>query len=86
MTAHDDLSQRVQFAQQRVVETAPSGERDSVAELTRKKVRFAERVEERTPEGTVTEHQQQFEQQFQFQFQFQFQQQFDHNRNIDAGR
>ena len=58
MTADDDLSQRVQIAQQRIVETAPSeaqaGERDSVPEPARKKVRFAERVEEQTPEGTVT--------------------------------
>ena len=58
MTADDDLSQRVQIAQQRVVETAPSGaqagERDSVPEPARKKVRFAERVEEQTPEGTFT--------------------------------
>ena len=36
MTADDDLSQRVQIAQQRIVETAPSeakaGERDSLPE------------------------------------------------------
>ena len=58
MTADDDLSHRVQIAQQRFVATAPSeaqaGERDSVLEPARKKVRFAERVEEETPEGTVT--------------------------------
>ena len=58
MTAHDDLSPRVQIAQQRIVETAPSeahaGERDSAPELARKKVRFAERVEEQTAEVSVT--------------------------------
>ena len=58
MNADDDRSQRVQIAQQRTVETAPSeapaGERDSVPEPARKKVRFAERVEEQTAEGTVT--------------------------------
>ena len=57
MTSDDDLNQRVQIAQDRVVETAPpearTGERDSVPEPARKKVSFAERVEERTPEGTV---------------------------------
>ena len=57
MTADDDLSQRVQIAQQRIVGTAPSeaqaGERDSLSELARKKVRFAERVEEQTAEGSV---------------------------------
>ena len=41
-----------------IVETAQSeaqgGERDSVPERARKKVRFAERVAEQTPEGTVT--------------------------------
>ena len=30
-----------------------TGERDSVPELARKEVRFADRVEEQTPEGTV---------------------------------
>ena len=58
MTADDNLSQGVQVAQQRIVETAPSeaqaGERDYVPEPARKKVRLAERVEELTPEGTVT--------------------------------
>ena len=53
MTADDDLSQRVQIAQQRIFETASSeaqaGERDSVPEPARKKVRFAERVENQTP-------------------------------------
>ena len=48
---------RVQSAQDRVVETAllgaRTGERDSVPETARKKVRFAERVEGQTPEGTV---------------------------------
>ena len=57
MTADDDLNQRVQFAQHRIVETAPSearaGERDPVREPVRKKVRFAERVGEQTPVGTV---------------------------------
>ena len=57
MTADDGLSQRVQIAQQRIVETAPSEaqaeERDSLLEAPRKKVRFAERVEEQTPEGAV---------------------------------
>ena len=42
--------QRVQTAQERVVETVPpevkAGERDSVLEPERKKVRFAERVED----------------------------------------
>ena len=41
MTADDDLSQRMQIAQQRIVETAPSeapaGERDSVPEPAQKK-------------------------------------------------
>ena len=41
MTADDDLSQRMQIAQQRIVETAPSeapaGERDSVLEPAQKK-------------------------------------------------
>ena len=50
MTADDDLNQRVQTAQDRIVETAPlearTGERDSVPEPTRRKVRFAERVED----------------------------------------
>ena len=58
MTADDDLSPRVQIAQQRIVANALSeahaGERDSVPELARKKVRFAERVEEQTAEGTVS--------------------------------
>ena len=58
MTADDDLNQRVQIAQNRTVGTTPpearTGERDSVPEPARKKVRFAERVEEQTLEGTVT--------------------------------
>ena len=94
MTADDDLSQRVQIAQQRIVDTVPSeaqaGERDSAPEPARTKVRFAERVEERTPEGTVTtipqnpsSSFQQFQQQFQQQIQ-QFQQHFDYTCNIDA--
>ena len=57
MTADDNLNQRVQIAQDRIVETAPpeakTGERDPAPELARKKVRFAERVEGQTPEGTV---------------------------------
>ena len=57
MTADDDLNQRVQIAQDRIVETAlleaRTGERDSVPEPARQKVRFAERVEEHTPEGTL---------------------------------
>ena len=57
MTADDNLNQRVQVAQDRIVETAPrearTGERDSVPEPAREKVRFAERVEEQTLEGTV---------------------------------
>ena len=57
LIADVDLNQRVQIAQDRIVETAPlearSGERDSVPEPARKNVRFAERVEEKTPEGTV---------------------------------
>ena len=57
ITSDDDLSQSVQIAQDRIVETAPpearTGERDSVPEPARKKVRFAERVAEQTPEGTV---------------------------------
>ena len=67
MTAGDDLNQRVQIAQDRIVETAPpearTGERDSVPVRVRKKVRFVECCYK------FTEHQQQFEQQFQFQFQ-----------------
>ena len=58
MTTDDDFSQRVQFAQQRIVDTVPSeaqaGEGDSVPEPARKKVRFAEQVEEQTPEDTAT--------------------------------
>ena len=55
MTTDDDLNQRVQIAQDRSVETAPTEarERDSVPEPARKKVRFAERVEEQTPEDIV---------------------------------
>ena len=57
MTADDNLNQRVQIAQDRIVETASpearTGERDPVPEPARKKVRFAERVDEQTPEGTV---------------------------------
>ena len=57
MTADDNLNQRVQIAQDRIVETtlpeARTGERDPVPEPARKKVRFAERVEEQTPEGIV---------------------------------
>ena len=57
MTADDDVNQRVQIAQDRIVETEPpearTGERDSVPEPTRKMVRFAERVEEQTHECTV---------------------------------
>ena len=53
MTADDDLNQRAQIAQNRIVGTAPlkarTGERDSVPEPARKKVRFAERVEEQIP-------------------------------------
>ena len=60
MTADDNLNQRVQIAQDRIVETtapeARTGERDLVPEPARKKVRFAERVEEQTPEGTVATH------------------------------
>ena len=56
-TADDNLNQRVQIAQDRIVETAPlearTGERDSVPEPARKTVRFAERVEEPTPLGTA---------------------------------
>ena len=87
MTVDDDLNQRVQIAQDRTVETtspeARTGERDSVPEPARKKVRFAERVEEQTLEGTVTttEYQQQFEQQFQFGSQ----QQSNLDCTIDAG-
>ena len=48
MTADDNLNQRVQIAQDRIVETTPSeartGERDPVPEPARK-VRFAERVD-----------------------------------------
>ena len=57
MTADDNFNQRVQIAQDRIVETTPpearTGERDPVPEPARKKVRFAERVEEQTLEGTV---------------------------------
>ena len=57
MTADDNLNQKVQIAQDRIVETAHpearTGERDPVPEPARKEVRFAERVEEQTPEGTV---------------------------------
>ena len=57
MTTDDNLNQRVQIAQDRIVETtlleARTGERDPVPEPARKKVRFAERVDEQTPEGTV---------------------------------
>ena len=57
MTADDNLKQRVQTAQDRIVETTLSeariGERDPVPETARKKVRLAERVEEQTPDGTV---------------------------------
>ena len=57
MTADDSLNQRVQIAQDRIVETIPpearTGERDPVPKPARMKVRFAERVEEQTPEGTV---------------------------------
>ena len=57
MTADDNFNQRVQIAQDRIVETAPpqakTGERDSVREPARKKVKFAERVEEQTRDGTV---------------------------------
>ena len=53
----DNLNQRVQIAQDRIVETTPSeartGDRVPVPEPARKKVRFAERVEEQTLEGTV---------------------------------
>ena len=53
----DNLNQRVQIAQDRIVETTPpearTGERDPVPEAARKKVRFAERVEEQTSESTV---------------------------------
>ena len=56
MTADDNLNQRVQIAQDRIVETtdpeARTVERDPVPEPARK-VRFAERVEEQTLEGTV---------------------------------
>ena len=78
MTADDDLSQKMQIAQQRIVETAPSeapaGERDSVLEPAQKKVRFAARVEKQAPDGHCYHHsteyqlEQQFEQHFQFQF------------------
>ena len=48
---------QVQISQDRIVETVPpearTGERDSVTEPARKKVRFAIRVEEQTLEGTV---------------------------------
>ena len=58
VTAEADLSQRVQVAQQRIVDNVPSDaqarERDSAREQPQKKVRFAERVEEQTPKGTVT--------------------------------
>ena len=57
MTADDNLNQRVQTAQDRIVETtlpeARIGERDPVPEPARKKVRFAERAEDQTPKGTV---------------------------------
>ena len=57
MTADDNLNQRAQIAQDRIVETTPpearTGERDPAPEPARKKVRFAERVDEQTPEGTV---------------------------------
>ena len=57
MTADDNLNERVQIAQDRIVETTPpearTGERDPVPEPARKKVRFAERVEEQTLEGIV---------------------------------
>ena len=53
MTADDNLDQRVQIAQDRIVDTTPpeagTGERDRVPEPARKNVRFAERVEEQTP-------------------------------------
>ena len=56
MTADDNLNQRVQIAQDRIVDTtlpeARTGERDPVPEPARK-VGFAERVDEQTPEGTV---------------------------------
>ena len=72
---------RVQIAQQRIVATAPSeaqaGERDSVPEPARNKVRFGERVEnkhQRYCDHDSTEHQQQF------------QQQSGHNCHIDACR
>ena len=57
MTADENLNQRVQIAQEQMVETTPpearTGERDPVPQPARKKVRFAERVEEQIPEGTV---------------------------------
>ena len=61
MTADDDdLNQRVQIAQDRIVETALSeartGERDPVPEPARKNLRFAERVEEQIHDGTVGTH------------------------------
>ena len=62
MTTDDDLDQRVQIVQHRILETALSearaGERDPAPELVQEKVRFAERVEEQTPEGTVVTHSQ----------------------------
>ena len=48
-TADDNLNQKVQIAQDRIVETTPlearTGERDPVPEPARRKVRLAERVE-----------------------------------------
>ena len=73
MTADDDFNQRVQIVQDRTVGTSPlearTGERDSVPEPVRKKVRFAERVEAQTPEGAVVTNSrskqfEQFKQQF----------------------
>ena len=52
MTADDNLNQRVQIAQDRIVETtlheAITGEGDPEPESARNKVRFAERVDEQT--------------------------------------
>ena len=57
MTADDNFNQRVQIAQDRIVETTPLeariGERDPVPEPARKKVRLVERVDEQTPESIV---------------------------------
>ena len=92
MTADDNLNQRVQIVQDRTAETTPPeariGERDPAPEPTRKKVRFAERVEEQTHEGTVATNSRstsRTSEQYKQQFQFVSQQQSNRECTIDAG-